>query len=152
MNKDMDFRSSHICVQFSVPCILNLYSCFRSVFQRNRLWDGGFDVGSLLKSVFVFNYRCPRRPKRGLVFLPIWVKESESSSLSVKALSWSLCDPMDCSPPGSAIHGIIQARILMWVAIPFSRGSSQPRNQTRVSCIAGRFFTIWATREALVSV
>ena len=45
----------------------------------------------------------------------------------------SLCDPMDCSPPGSSVHGILQARILEWVAIPFSRGSSQPRNRTRIS-------------------
>ena len=60
----------------------------------------------------------------------------------------TLCDPMDCSPPGSSVHGILQARILEWVAIPFSRGSSQPRDGTQVSCIAGRFFTIWATREA----
>ena len=61
----------------------------------------------------------------------------------------TLCDPMDCSPPGSSIHGILQARILEWVAGPFSRGSSQPRDWTQVSHIAGRFFTIWATREAL---
>ena len=61
----------------------------------------------------------------------------------------TLCDPRDCSPPGSSDHGILQARILEWVAIPFSRGSSWPRDQTQVSCIAGRFFTIWATREAL---
>ena len=53
-----------------------------------------------------------------------------------------------CSPPGSYVHGILQARILEWVIIPFSRGSSQPRYQTRVSLITGRFFTIWATREA----
>ena len=46
------------------------------------------------------------------------------------------------------VHGILQARILEWVAIPFSRGSSQPRNQTGVSCIAGGFFTSWATKEA----
>ena len=51
------------------------------------------------------------------------------------------CDAMDCSPPGSSVHGILQARILEWVAIPFSRGSSQPRDRTHVSCIAGRFFT-----------
>ena len=54
----------------------------------------------------------------------------------------TLCDPMDYSPPGSSIHGILQARILEWVAIPFSRGSSQPKDQTRVSCIIGRFFYI----------
>ena len=56
---------------------------------------------------------------------------------------------MDCSLPGFSIHGIFQARVLEWVAISFSRGSSQPRNQTWVSCIAGRHFTLWATREAL---
>ena len=55
---------------------------------------------------------------------------------------------MDCSPPGSSFHGVLQARILGWVAIPFSRGSSWPRDQTWVSCIAGRLFTVWATREA----
>ena len=61
----------------------------------------------------------------------------------------ALCGPMDCSLPGSAIHGIFQARILEWAAISFSRGSSQPRDRTRVFCIADRCFTIWATREAL---
>ena len=60
-----------------------------------------------------------------------------------------LCDSMDCSSPGSSVHGILQARTLEWVAIPFSGGSSQPRNQTRVSHIAGRFFTIWVTTEDL---
>ena len=53
-----------------------------------------------------------------------------------------------CSPPGSSVHGVLQARILEWTAISFSRGSSRPRNQTRVSCIVGGFFTNWATREA----
>jgi len=54
-----------------------------------------------------------------------------------------------CSPPGSSVHVILQARIREWVAIPFSRGSSQPRDWTQVSCIAGRFFTIWVMRVAL---
>ena len=53
----------------------------------------------------------------------------------------TLCDPMDCSPPGSSVHGISQARILEWFVIPFSRGSSPPRDQTCVSCIADGFFT-----------
>ena len=60
----------------------------------------------------------------------------------------TLCDPMDCSLPGSSVHGFPQARILEWVAIPFSKGSSQPRDQISVSCIAGRILIIWATREA----
>ena len=55
--------------------------------------------------------------------------------------------PVDCSPPGSSVRGILQARILDWVAIPFSRGSSPPRSRTQVSHIVGRFFTVWATRE-----
>ena len=57
-----------------------------------------------------------------------------------------LWDPMDCSPQGSSVHEILQARILEWVAIPFSRGSSRPRDWTQVSCIAGRFFTTWTTK------
>ena len=60
------------------------------------------------------------------------------------------CDPMDYSPPGSSVHGILQARILEWVSISFSRGSSQPRNRAWVFCIAGRFFTNWAIREAVI--
>ena len=60
----------------------------------------------------------------------------------------TLCNPMDCSPPGSSVHGILQARILEWVAISFSRESSRPRDWIQVSRIAGRCFNLWATREA----
>ena len=63
----------------------------------------------------------------------------------------TLCNPMDCSLPGSSLHGILQARVLKWVAISFSRGSSGPRDRTRVSCIPGRHFKLWATREARYS-
>ena len=66
-----------------------------------------------------------------------WVKATQYCA--------TLCDPMD-----HRVHGILQARILEWVAFPFSRGSSQPRDWTQVSCIAGRFFTSWATWEALL--
>ena len=58
------------------------------------------------------------------------------------------CDPMDCSLPGSSVHGILQARVLEWAAISFPRGSSRSRDRTQVSCIADRFFTNWASREA----
>ena len=57
----------------------------------------------------------------------------------------TLCDPMNCSPPGSSVQRISQARILEWVAISFSRGSSWTRDQTQVSFMAGWFFTVWAT-------
>ena len=65
------------------------------------------------------------------------------------AQSWpTLCNPVDCSPSGSSVHGILQARILEWVAIPFSRQSPWLRAQTLVSCIVVRFFNVWTTREA----
>ena len=59
----------------------------------------------------------------------------------------TLCDPMDCSLPGSSVHGIFQAIVLEWIAISFSKGSSQPRDRTRVSRIIDRRFTVWATKE-----
>ena len=63
--------------------------------------------------------------------------------IEVKLLSHvRLCDPMDCSLQVSSVHGTFQARVLEWVAISFSRGSSQPRGQTQVSRIAGRHFTV----------
>ena len=60
----------------------------------------------------------------------------------------TLCDPMDCNLPGFSVHGILQARVLEWVAISFFRGSSWPKDRTRVSHIVGRRFNLWATREA----
>ena len=70
---------------------------------------------------------------------------------SVTQSCLTLCDPMDCSPPGSSGHGIFQARILKWVAISYSRGSSQPRGRTSifcVSCIGRRILYCRATKEA----
>ena len=85
-----------------------------------------------------------------LVFV---IQQQLTDTLALKVLVSQSCltlgNPVDCSPPGSSAHGILQARILEWAAIFFSRISSQPRDQTQVSCIAGRLFTIWATREAL---
>ena len=64
--------------------------------------------------------------------------------VKVSQSSLTLCDPIDY-----IVHGILQARILEWVAVPVSRGSSQPRDQIQVCCIAGGFFTRWATRESV---
>ena len=76
-------------------------------------------------------------------------------TMKVKVIVAQLCptlsDPMNCSLPSSSVHGILQARILQWVAILFSRGSSWSRDQTQVSSTASRFFTIWATGEALTT-
>ena len=66
----------------------------------------------------------------------------------VTQLCPTLCNLMDYIPPGSSVHGILQARILEWVSMPSSRGSSPPRDWTQDSLFAGGFFTIWATREA----
>ena len=68
--------------------------------------------------------------------------------VSVTRLCLTLCNPRNYSPPVSSVHGILQARTLEWAAISFSRGSSQPRDWTHVSCIADGLFTVWATREA----
>ena len=75
-----------------------------------------------------------------------WSLRKKGESCSV--VSNSLWPHGLCSLPGSSAHGILQARTLEWTAVPFSGGSSQPRNWTQVSHTAGRFFTICATREA----
>ena len=69
-------------------------------------------------------------------FIPVCVLVTQSCP--------NLCNPTDCSLPGFSVHGILQATTLEWLALPFSRGSSRTRDQTLVSCVADRFFTIWA--------
>ena len=73
---------------------------------------------------------------------------TEECVWSVTQLCLTFCDPMDCSPPGSSVHGILQARMLEWVAMPSSRGSSCPRDQTQVPCVS--FIGRWATWETLI--
>ena len=99
--------------------------------------------------------------KKKLLYLPgcyhVWLWPWNCVSL-LQTIKWkvrvshsvvsSSSQSMDCSPPSFSVHGILQARIVEWVANPFARGSSQPRNQTQVSYIERRFSTIWATREA----
>ena len=70
------------------------------------------------------------------------------SQFKVSEVKVSQSSPTLCNPKNYTVHGILQARILEWVTLPFSRGSSQPRDRTQVSCIAGGFFTNWAIREA----
>ena len=74
-------------------------------------------------------------------------KEAHTKVLSTQSYP-TLCDPVDCSLPGSSVLEILQARILEGLAIPFSRGSSRPRDKTQVSRIASRFFTLWVIKEA----
>ena len=86
------------------------------------------------------------------LFLSLKHESSDRKYTCVWVLSWSVvsdsCDLIDCSLLGSSVHGILQASILEWVAISFSRGSARPRNQTQVFCTGGIVFTHWATREA----
>ena len=70
-----------------------------------------------------------------------------SPEIDKRSESHSAC-PTLCNPMDYTVHGVLQARILQQIAIPLARGSSQPRDLTQVSCIAGRFFTVWANREA----
>ena len=86
---------------------------------------------------------------------PVCFSSLYSQKMKVKVLVTQFCptlyDTMDCSLPGSSVHGILQARILEWVAMPSSRGSSQPRNRTQGSRIAGGFFTSICCYCCLVS-
>ena len=107
---------------------LELYSC--SSFSIGLFWSGGKSSKSINR---YFNYPTCMRAKL------LW-------------LCLNLCNPMGHSPPGSSVREILQARILEWVAISFSQGSSLSIDRTHASIIAGRFFTVWATREIGMSV
>ena len=100
--------------------------------QKRRTISLVFIVDGWMPAIFVGNF---------------WYAADESETISHAVVS-DLCDPMDCSLPGSSVHGILQKSILEWVAISYSRGSSWSRDRTQVSCTVGRFFTVWATREA----
>ena len=111
-------------------------------------------MGELLRAGGKFSHRW--FGETGRLFLWIFYKWSLKALISycvcaaclVGQSCLTLCDSVDYSPPGFSVHEILQARILEWAAIPFSRGSSPPRDWTGIYCIAGRFFIIWATREA----
>ena len=104
----------------------------RAWLDSTEKWDHAVLVSWLISLSAI-----PSRPVLGVFFTLVLL-------MLVTGSCPTLCDPMGYSVPGSYVRGILQAGILEWVAIPFSRGSSPPRAQTRVSCIAGRFFTVWA--------
>ena len=108
-----------------------LSSSINVLMLPNMLKYQELSCGHLFTSIFWVGH-CPRP----------WQIQTLLVKVKVAQLCPTLCDPMDL------VHGILQARILEWVAFPFSRGFSQPRDRTQVSHIAGRFFTSWATREA----
>ena len=90
---------------------------------------------------YSLTFTCENRINK--FFCPAFPPPRIQGKVKVTQSCPTLCDPVDYT-----VHQILQARILEWVAFPFSRGSSQPRDRTQISCIAGRFFTRWATREA----
>ena len=94
----------------------------------------------LLATPWTVAHQAP--PSRGFSRQEYWSGVPLPSLVLSHQTCPTLCDPMDCNPPGSSVHGILQAGILEWVAMPSPRGSSQLKDQTEVSCIAGGFFTI----------
>ena len=116
------------------------------------------EPGTKIKSIFYCKHSQSRAwiptlsgitwAKYSLWPLGSWSVNTPKKKKSVSHLDVNSSDPMDCSPPRSSVHGIPQARILERAAIPFSTVSSWSRDQTWVYCFAGRYFTIWTTKEA----
>ena len=119
-----------------------------------RILDSLFFQSRLPSVIWV--YSCCLRLHAGICF-PLKLDSTSGPYVFAIRLKLSqviqscptLCDPVDCSPPSSSVHGTFQAGILEWVAISFSRGSSQLRDWTWVSCITGGCFTLWAITSLL---
>ena len=147
-----------------VPMLFTLLLFFPSFFSRAMscsMWDISFIVrsqtcGPCIWSMESWTLDClpcsllsPPFPLFSISLLPS--KQGTQFCVCECLVTQSrptLCDPMDCSLPGSSVHGDSPGKNTGMVSLPFSRGYSQPRDQTQVSCIAGRFFTDWANREA----
>ena len=118
-----------------------LFSCLENSMGRDAWQATVHRVTESLTQLSMHYSQAIRRDKVILHKAMISRGKSECQSL-VLTPCLTLFDPMNCSPPGSSVHEMFQARILEWVVIPFSRGSSQPRDRTWASCIASRFFTL----------
>ena len=130
------------CVQlFATPWIVAYYAPPSMGFSRQEYWSGlpfpslgDFPNAGIEPTP-------PASPALQADSLPLSHPTALAREDHVTQWCLTLCDPMDCSLPGSSIHGVFQARILEWVAMSFSRGFSWPMDWTCVSCSAGRFFT-----------
>ena len=149
------FRSSPGCMIFLICCWILQYPQINVIHHINKLKHKNHMIISInaekafdkIQHPFMIKSPPKSRNRRNIPQHNksyIWQSESESE---VAQSCLTLCDPVDWSPPGSSVHGVLQARILEWVAISFSKGSSQPRNRSHVSHGAGRRFNLWATRE-----
>ena len=137
----------------SVPGILQTRILEWVAISFSNAWKWKMKVKSLSR-VWLFTtpwttaYQAP--PSMGFSRQEYWSGLPLPSPLVAQSCP-TLCDPVECSPQSTSVHGIIQARILEWVAMPSSSGSFQPRDQTQVSHIAGRVFTIWAPRKPTIT-
>ena len=139
----------------------SLFSFFCLYFPWSEAWiqDPDREPASMVTPMLSSSWRHPA-PQNSLTFwacLPfLSAKTSRGSIINTWVLLWcfgcvhaqshlTLCNPMNCSPPGSSVHGILQARILEWVAMPSSRGSSRPGDRTYISCIVRQIPYHWAT-------
>ena len=115
------------------------------------LLSGNFQDVKLGGSILSNSKNCSEEGRGRARIWYIGVLQQRAGSLNIESevaqSCLTLCNPIDYSLPISSVHGILQARILKWVAIPFSRGSSWPRDWSRVYCIARRFFIVWVTRK-----
>ena len=135
---------SHFAAEFEKFWLFCRFSCYNSIFLNfttNTLKRTFLFIPSTIYSIYTcIQYYCIQNIQYFLTISP----QRKSGFYDT-----TLCDPMDCSLPGSSVHGIFQAIVLEWIAISFFRGSYQPRDRTRVSRIVNRRFTVWATREVL---
>ena len=116
----------HVLHMFTSPSMLMLYISYY--------------ISAIIELIVSYRLKNREHPIHISVFSEFWLLNMGNrykiilfKKVSVAQLCPTLCNPMDCSPPGSSVHGILQARILEWVAMPSSRGSSQPRDGTHVS-------------------
>ena len=121
-------------------------NCLISMLSQ-RLTKGLNVLVNMLINCMVFVWKITGL---NLYFIGVRKPYPQINYICVSHSVMTLCDSISCSHPNSSVHGISQARILGWVAMTSSRGSFQPRNWTQVPCIAGGFFTIWGTREAII--
>ena len=138
---------THTRSNFSPP-----HSCCRAVVTCSKVCRVEAGNVNIIMKAFLPQSKCPIN----ICWLNDWMKVGLVGVIRERCVfvcvlvaqsCLTFCDPTDCSTPGFSVHGILQARILEWVASPFSRGSSQPRDRTWVSYIVGRFFIIWASSE-----
>ena len=142
---------SHLFKNFPVYCDPHSQRLSHSQWSRSRCFSGISFPFSVIQQTFRIWSLVP------LLFLnPACTSGSSWFTYCWSLMEWNvapscptLCDPIDCSLPGSSVHGIFQAIVLVWIAISFSSGSSRPRDRTRVSHIVDRRFTVWAIKSLL---